>query len=370
MIVSMGSLLKGLACGATVMYFCDPDRGRRRRALLRDRTVGVVHDAEDLWRKGSRDLENRAWGIAAETKRGLQTGPVDDEVLIERVRAVLGHKVTDARHVEVEARSGMVTLRGTVRPGEPERAIPFVERIPGVRGVESALVTAGEPAPPPVGSHEMRPGTRLLLVAGGGLMLCNGLARRGFMPKLLGSFGAGLFAQGIGNRPARGFGGARRAGIPCRGTTVISAPVEKVYEFVSDVEQSGRFLPEGVEVESLGGGHVRWSCAGPGGIGTLECEEIILEATENERLVWASTDASPLRYLGEARFRGEGEMTRLDVGIIYAPPGGALTHAAASFLGLDPKTQLDASLLRIKRYLEAGTVPEGVVPEAGRKQHG
>ena len=371
MFASIGSLLKGVAYGAACMYIFDPERGRRRRARIRDQMVGLVHDFEDLWHKGSRDLSNRALGVLAETKRGLESGPVDDTLLVERVRAVLGHYVGNAHHIEVDAKGGLVTLRGVLRPGEPERAIPAIERIPGVRDVESALTTEGTPAPAPIEVRSMRPGTRLLLTAGGGLLLLNGVMRRGFMPTLLGSVGAGVFAQNLAQHRSRTRGGSRRRPIECRASMTIAAPIEKVYEFVSDVEQSDRFLPEFVDIESLGDGRVRWSCCGPGGLGTLECEEVVLEALENERLVWASTDSSPVRYLGEARFRrGERDTTRLDVGLLYVPPGGVIKGAVASFLGLDPQAELNASLARIKNDLEAGAIPEPVAAEATRKQHG
>ncbi|HEX6984507.1 MAG TPA: BON domain-containing protein, partial [Planctomycetaceae bacterium] len=179
MIASIGSLLKGMLYGAGMMYFLDPDRGRRRRAGLVDRAVRLVHETEELWEKGCRDLANRSYGLAAEAKRAVAPGHPDDHVLVARVRSVLGHHVCDAKAVEADALNGIVTLRGTVRPGEPERLIPAVERIAGVRGVESALTTSGEPVETcPAPSLLTTPAARLLLTAGGGLLLLNGLMRR------------------------------------------------------------------------------------------------------------------------------------------------------------------------------------------------
>ncbi len=56
--------------------------------------------------------------------------------------------------------------------------------------------------------------------------------------------------------------------------------------------------------------------------------------------------------------------------LTYHPPAGPLGHAAASFFGVDPKTQLGESLNRIKLYLEAGTLPRGVADEAVRPHRG
>lgn len=356
MIASIGSLLKGLVWGAGLMYLFDPDRGRRRRALIRDRIVGLGHDAEDLWHRGSRDLTNRTLGVAAETKRALQTGPVDDALLTQRVRAVLGHHINNARRLDVTTNHGIVTLRGTIRPGEPQRVIPAVERVPGVHGVESALTISGTPVPPKLEPRAMRPGTQLLLAGGGGLLMVRGLLRRGFSTTAAGAVGAGLLAHALIN--GRGRGASRGRVRECRSSAVIAAPVEKVYDFVSDIEQSDRFLPESVEVSSLGDGRLRWSMPGPGGVGSLNCEEVLLEEVVNERLVWASTDDSPFRYLGEATFAPVNQdSTRLNVTLVYVVPGGSLTQGLADLLGIDPQQHLDHCLERIQQDLEAATVP-------------
>jgi uncharacterized membrane protein len=360
MIASIGSLLRGALYGAGAMYFLDPVRGRRRRAEVGRQAVRLVHESETLWNKGCRDLMNRGTGLTAEARRLLVAGSADDHVVTERVRSVLGHHVVDARGVEVATLDGHVTLRGTVRPGEPERLIPAIEAIPGVREVRSGLTTTGVPVGPPCAESCLAPGPRLLMTAGGALLLLNGLARRGFGPTLLGTLGLGMCVRGLTDKPGRLVGVGHDRAIDVQRSVRIGAPVEKVFEFVSDVEQSGRFLPEVVDVADLGQGRVRWTVQGPAGIGRFECEEQLIESVENERLVWGSVPDAPLRYVGEARFRPDGDATRLDVRLSYEPPGGLLTHSVASLLGVDPKTQLDRCLNRIKRYLEEGAVPHGV----------
>ncbi len=370
MIASIGSLFKGLIAGAGFMFFFDPDRGRRRRAGLKGRVARLAHQNGDIWRKGVRDLTNRAAGVAAETKRVVTEAPPDDRVLVARVRAVLGHVVCDARNVTATAFNGVVTLRGTVRPGEPELVIPAVERISGVRGVESGLTTAGEPVVPPCASGELTATAKLLLSAGGSLFLVNGLARRGVGPTLFGAVGAGMLVRALGDRPGGLFGVGRDGGVDVRKSVLIDAPVEKVYEFVADVEQSGRFLPNVAKVELLADGHVRWTIDGPAGIGRLTCEERVIEAADNSRIVWGSIDDAPLRYVCDTRFRSEGDATRLDVRLTYRAPGGSLGNAAASFFGVDPKTQLELSLSRIKQYFEERAVARGASDDPLREHRG
>jgi hypothetical protein len=65
------TLLCGMAAGAALMYFLDPDRGRRRRALLRDQAVGLSNDLGDAATGTARDLRNRAQGLVAEAGSAL-----------------------------------------------------------------------------------------------------------------------------------------------------------------------------------------------------------------------------------------------------------------------------------------------------------
>jgi hypothetical protein len=66
-----GTLLCGVAAGAALMYFFDPDRGRRRRALLRDKAVGMSNDLGEAATGAARDLRNRAQGVVAEAGSAL-----------------------------------------------------------------------------------------------------------------------------------------------------------------------------------------------------------------------------------------------------------------------------------------------------------
>ena len=65
---------KGLAVvgsaglGAALMYIFDPDRGKRRRALIRDKVEAAGNKLSDKVEKIGRDISNRAYGVVAERK--------------------------------------------------------------------------------------------------------------------------------------------------------------------------------------------------------------------------------------------------------------------------------------------------------------
>jgi len=129
----------GIATGATLMYLLDPDRGRRRRALLRDKVTRAAHVGADAIGVAGRDLSHRTAGAAARLQRAVVHEPVDDDVLAERVRAQLGRYVSHPRALEVSASGGVVTLRGPILQAEVSRLLRAIERIRGVREVSPEL---------------------------------------------------------------------------------------------------------------------------------------------------------------------------------------------------------------------------------------
>ena len=74
------AVLGGIGAGAAVMYFLDPDRGARRRALVRDKAVGLKNDASYAIAGKAKDLRNRAQGLAHEAK-GLLSHSKENEFM-------------------------------------------------------------------------------------------------------------------------------------------------------------------------------------------------------------------------------------------------------------------------------------------------
>ena len=155
------ALIGGLGLGAALMYLFDPDRGRRRRALIRDKAEGAANKAGDYAGKMSRDLRNRAYGLVAETKSIFQPEEATDEVLIDRVRAKLGHYSVHVRAIDVTAQSGTVILSGRVLAKEVPDVLRAVRSVRGVKRVENQLAMHPQPGsvpslqgtPAPLGSQ-------------------------------------------------------------------------------------------------------------------------------------------------------------------------------------------------------------------------
>ena len=62
------ALLSGIGIGAGLMYLLDPERGRARRAIARDKALSLANKTGDAVARRSRDIGNRAKGVAAEVR--------------------------------------------------------------------------------------------------------------------------------------------------------------------------------------------------------------------------------------------------------------------------------------------------------------
>ncbi|MGH9815870.1 MAG: BON domain-containing protein [Candidatus Acidiferrales bacterium] len=128
-----------IGAGATLMHFFDPNRGHRRRALVRDKAQSLAKDS-NLWlRKAGRDIGNRARGFAAETRSRFSHQPPSDEVLTERVRSRLGRYPSPPAAIDVSVKDGIVTLRGDVLASEVRDVVSCVYSMRDVADVHNQL---------------------------------------------------------------------------------------------------------------------------------------------------------------------------------------------------------------------------------------
>ena len=92
--------LEGAALGAGLMYFFDPDRGKRRRAMLRDACMKLSNETQDAFDVTRRDLTNRLHGFKAKAGslfRGSARAFAGDEQLAARIRSHLGRVASHPR---------------------------------------------------------------------------------------------------------------------------------------------------------------------------------------------------------------------------------------------------------------------------------
>ena len=199
-----------LALGAAAMYFLDPDRGSRRRALIRDKLVGGFYRAGEDFRRTADYTGDRLRGMAAETAAAVSEDDADDRVVCERVRAAMGRAVSHAGAVEVSARDGVVTLVGHVLADEVGGLLRTLSRVRGVQVVHDRLEHHASAKHVPALQGEGRqtqrsaaasdnrvPATRLWGGVSGGMWLLWGLRRGGFIGLASTLNGARLLARSL-----------------------------------------------------------------------------------------------------------------------------------------------------------------------------
>ena len=133
------AVLGGVGVGAALMYLLDPDRGNRRRALLRDKLVRCTNQTGMYLGKAGRDARNRAQGLVAEARSAFRHEEVSDDVLVARVKAELGRHAVHHRALEITAADGRVTLRGPALASEVDELVRAVSSVRGVAGVDNQL---------------------------------------------------------------------------------------------------------------------------------------------------------------------------------------------------------------------------------------
>ena len=367
------SLLGGIGLGAALMYVLDPDRGRRRRALVRDKLASAANSVPDAVGATARDLSNRARGLAAEAGSLFSSEEVSDEVLVARVRSKMGRVVSHPHSVEVTASQGRVSLSGPVLAHEVDDLLACVSKVAGVVEVDNQLEVHKEAGGVPgLQGGGRRPGDRFELVqenwspaarvlagAAGGALAAYGLSRRDPLSLVLGAVGVGLLARGVTNLEVKrlvGAGAGRRA-VEVQKTINIAAPVEEVYGFWSDFENFPRFMSNVREVRRNADGTSHWVMAGPAGA-SVEWDAVVTRRVPNELLAWKSVEGAGVETAGLVRFdRNDDGTTRVQVRLSYNPPAGAIGHAAAALFGSDPKSEMDADLMRMKSLIETDNPP-------------
>ena len=153
--ILQGLLMLGCTgLGAGMMYVLDPRLGRRRRALVRDKAQAYWRRMGKFISQTARDARQRTYGLMAETQKQLREADVpEDTVLVARVRAQIGHVISQAGTVDVTARQGRVTLSGSIAAHEVEKLLSAVASVAGVTAVVNRLEVNPATAPAAGGRH-------------------------------------------------------------------------------------------------------------------------------------------------------------------------------------------------------------------------
>jgi hypothetical protein len=146
---STGSTVSAVAClaaGFGLMYLMDPEQGRRRRAIARDKTFKWLREVGDMSRKTGRHLANKSKGYAHETMstaRGMAGGVLGAEgygrSIADRIRSRIS-TLGRGRNVNVDCDDcGRVTLAGDCTPEEITILVTEVQAIPGVDSIDNRI---------------------------------------------------------------------------------------------------------------------------------------------------------------------------------------------------------------------------------------
>jgi uncharacterized membrane protein len=365
-------LLLGAALGGAAMYLFDPEKGRRRRALIRDQANKTTHDFKDFVDKGKRDLVHRGSSLTGRVRSKLLRRKPTDDVLAERVRAKMGRYVAHPGAIDVQATDGQVTLAGSILAHEHDELIEGISTIPGVHDIIDQLsvyetaqgvseLQGGRQRPgerTELLQDNWAPGTRLLTGAAGTGMTLYALTRSnrlaGFITLCT---GVALLARTVSNTPLRRMAGLEGyRGIDIQKSINIQAPPEQVFTYLANYENFPRFMRNVMSVEVLPDGRSHWKVAGPGGT-TVEWHAITTRLDFNERIEWSTVQGSPVEHVGRIRLEPYATGTRVHVQMTYNPPAGIVGHAIAKMFGADPKSELDQDLMRLKSTLETGKPP-------------
>jgi osmotically-inducible protein OsmY len=132
--------LSCVGLGAGLMYMLDPRMGKRRRALVYDKACAYWRRTGNVLGKTARDVSNRTRGLAADVRTQLTGGDrPEDRVLVARVRAHIGHIVSQPSAIDVTAQQGLVTLSGSIPANEVAKLLSTVEAVSGVSEVVNQL---------------------------------------------------------------------------------------------------------------------------------------------------------------------------------------------------------------------------------------
>ena len=146
----MQLLALGALLGGALAYLFDPQSGRRRRALLRDRSAAFARRGGRKTAQAGRAAASEAYGVSQKVQH-LKEEPkeYDDATLAQKVQSEIFRDADVPKgQINVNAEDGIVVLRGEVeRPELIDELVEKTRKVQGVRDVQNLMHLPGTPAP-------------------------------------------------------------------------------------------------------------------------------------------------------------------------------------------------------------------------------
>ena len=130
------------AIGAALAYFFDPQNGRRRRNMTRDRVLAFFRQGARKTERAGRAVAGEAQGLKQKTTHLREEEKDFDDVTLARKVETELFRPADAPKgsVNVNVENGVVYLRGEVeQPDMIEDLEKRARKVQGVREVENML---------------------------------------------------------------------------------------------------------------------------------------------------------------------------------------------------------------------------------------
>jgi hypothetical protein len=249
----VGSAGIGAGLGAGLMYLLDPQGGRGRRAVARDKSVSALKNGGKAAAKTSRHLGNKTKGLVSQAgsklRRGERDLSNDSEALLKQIRRQVRRAASHPMAVEVVVQEGNVVLHGLVLASEVEGLLAAIQTIEGIAAIENQLEiheSAEDLAAYRNGARRwVGPATRVLTGGTGSALAYAGLKRKDPLGAALGALGLGLLAHGLTNfDPKRLTSRLSRSKDGAKSGSTLGA------ETLADLGQ-----PEASQAESFGSAH-------------------------------------------------------------------------------------------------------------------
>jgi hypothetical protein len=212
----VGTAGLGAGVGAGLMYLLDPQGGRGRRAVVRDKSVSALKQGGKAAAKTSRHLSNKTKGLVAKTGSKLRKGDLveDGQKLLKKVQKVVRVTVSHPAAIDPILEAGRVHLHGLVLASEVARLLAAIEAVEGVSGVESRLELHESPQDLAAfrkgAKRWVGPATRVLTGTTGSALALAGLKKKSGLGVALGAVGLGLLAHGLANPDVKQLAGRLR----------------------------------------------------------------------------------------------------------------------------------------------------------------